>query len=265
MAPRQRPPPPVARPIPPPSANEAAALADVFDDLCLRFLYNLPESEFESFPRLFFAVEQAYWFYLDFSREAQRSLPPMSLRTFARRLFEHSPPLRPHLPRLDELVADWKSYKGDIPTCGAALLNEALDKVLLVRAYGSGGRWGFPKGKIGKDETPFAAAMREVAEEVGYDATPLANERDALVSTSYTHGPGAAGGGQAVAAAAVAVAAVEGAVAAVAVAAAVEGVVAVPSLALPMGGRAPIASPAVAPAAAVTTATTPAAVAASST
>lgn len=196
VAPRQRPPPPpVARPIPPPSANEAAALADVFDDLCLRFLYNLPESEFESFPRLFFAVEQAYWFYLDFSREAQRSLPPMSLRTFARRLFEHSPPLRPHLPRLDELVADWKSYKGDIPTCGAALLNEALDKVLLVRAYGSGGRWGFPKGKIGKDETPFAAAMREVAEEVGYDATPLANERDALVSTSYTHGPGAAGGG----------------------------------------------------------------------
>lgn len=175
----------VARPIPPPSANEAAALAEVFDDLCLRFLYNLPESEFESFPRLFFAVEQAYWFYLDFSREAQRSLPPMSLRTFARRLFEHSPPLRPHLPRLDELVADWKSYKGDIPTCGAALLNRDLDKVLLVRAYGSGGRWGFPKGKIGKDETPFAAAMREVAEEVGYDATPLANERDAQIGRAH--------------------------------------------------------------------------------
>ena len=35
------------------------ALAAVLDDLCFRFLNNLPASEYESFERLFFAVENA--------------------------------------------------------------------------------------------------------------------------------------------------------------------------------------------------------------
>jgi len=40
-------------------------------------------------------------------------------------------------------------------------------RVLLLRAYRN---WGFPKGKVEANETPFAAAVRETAEEASLTA-----------------------------------------------------------------------------------------------
>ena len=42
----------------------------------------------------------------------------------------------------------------------------------MVQGYQSGS-WGFPKGKIGKDETPLDCAIRETLEETGFDCRPL--------------------------------------------------------------------------------------------
>ena len=39
-----------------------------------------------------------------------------------------------------------------------------------------GNSWGFPKGKIGKDESPTACAIRETLEETGYDCTSSIKE-----------------------------------------------------------------------------------------
>ena len=50
------------------------------------------------------------------------------------------------------------------PTCGAIILNQRKDKVLMTER---GGKWGFPKGGMNENETEERCAVREVKEEVG--------------------------------------------------------------------------------------------------
>lgn len=154
--------------------NEANSqrLNEVLDDLCMRFLVNLPAVEYESFERLFFAIESAHWFYDDFYREHDKSLPRLQLKQFASRLFKHTALLHHYHNDVDKLTAQFQSYKQEVPTCGAALLNPAMDKVVVVRGWGQNARWGFPKGKLSKDETELEAAIREVLEETGFDMAP---------------------------------------------------------------------------------------------
>jgi len=49
-----------------------------------------------------------------------------------------------------------------VPVMGAILLNAAMDKCLLVRGFKEHAAWGFPRGKISKDETDAECAVREV-------------------------------------------------------------------------------------------------------
>lgn len=148
-------------------------LEEVLDELCMRFLDNMPPSEYSSFERIFFAIEAAHWHYIDFSRVEDPKLPKLEWRSFVRKIFAHSPLLQPHENDLDRLLAQFKEYKLGVPTCGAALLCPDLSKVVMVRAYGKSGSWGFPKGKIAKNEDWCDAAVREVHEETGYDFSPL--------------------------------------------------------------------------------------------
>jgi mRNA-decapping enzyme subunit 2 len=164
-------------------------LPEVLDDLCLRFVNNLPDSEYETFERLFFAIEAAHWFYEDFYRDHNASLPRLPLKAFAARLFAHSPVLRPHLASVDALTSQFKSYKQEVPTCGAALLNPDMTRVVLVQGWGKGAKWGFPKGKIGKDESELDAAIREVREETGYDFSAVLHDTpDPYYIDSYVSG-----------------------------------------------------------------------------
>lgn len=41
-------------------------------------------------------------------------------------------------------------------------------QIVFVKSYGKRGCWGFPKGKVNKDEQPMECAIREVDEETGY-------------------------------------------------------------------------------------------------
>ena len=52
------------------------------DDLCARFLLNVPEDDLSSFERICFQIEQAHWFYEDFYREQDPSLPGFSFQRF---------------------------------------------------------------------------------------------------------------------------------------------------------------------------------------
>lgn len=162
-------------------------LREVFDDLCSRFIVNLPAEEYESFERLFFAIESAHWFYDDFYRENQPSLPRLPLKQFAARLFDHTAFLASYRHDVDRLTAQFQSYKQEVPTCGAALLNPAMDKVVLVRGWGRDARWSFPKGKLAKDETELQCAIREVEEEIGFDITHLVSDSTFYID-SYTSG-----------------------------------------------------------------------------
>jgi mRNA-decapping enzyme subunit 2 len=53
-------------------------------------------------------------------------------------------------------------YKTAIPVRGAILVNSTWDKVVLVKGWKSSAGWGFPRGKINKNETDRDCAVREV-------------------------------------------------------------------------------------------------------
>ena len=140
------------------------------DDLCVRFIINLPEEELADVARICFQVEEAQWFYEDFVRPIDPSLPSLNLKDFCLRIFQHCPLLSnfsdsQHLAAYQEFLG----YKTRVPVRGAILLNNDMDEVLLVKGWKKGASWSFPRGKINKDEKDLDCAIREVYEETGYD------------------------------------------------------------------------------------------------
>lgn len=140
------------------------------DDLCVRFIINLPEADLSSVERICFQVEEAQWFYEDFIRPLDPSLPSMSLRSFCLRIFQHCPLLSAfsidnHMQAFEEFLL----YKNRVPVRGAIMLNHAMDSVVLVKGWKKGANWSFPRGKINKNEDDLDCAVREVYEETGFD------------------------------------------------------------------------------------------------
>eukprot|EP01132_Coremiostelium_polycephalum_P005949 gene5949-7409_t len=153
------------------------SLVDIFYDLASRFVINIPQEELESFERLLFQIEAAYWFYDDFYREERPSLPKYSLAEFTKAFFYHCPLLKDHQNSVEEILKKFSEYKTRVPVFGAIILNQDLDKALFVKGFGNSHSWGFPKGKVNKDEPDADCAIREVLEETGFDSTPYLNER----------------------------------------------------------------------------------------
>lgn len=145
-------------------------LVDWLDDLCVRFIINLPREELESVERICFQVEEAQWFYEDFIRPLDPELPSLNLRNFCLLIFQHCPMFSTfstyhHAQAFSEFLA----YKTRVPVRGAIMLNEQMDSVVLVKGWKKGANWSFPRGKINKDEPDLDCALREVYEETGYD------------------------------------------------------------------------------------------------
>ena len=120
--------------------------------------------------RICFHVEEAQWFYEDFIRPLDPTLPSMSLRSFCLRIFQHCPLLSSfsvenHMRAFEEFL----QYKTRIPVRGAILLNHDMDSTVLVKGWKKGANWSFPRGKINKDEDDLDCAIREVYEETGFD------------------------------------------------------------------------------------------------
>ncbi|BFZ59500.1 mRNA-decapping enzyme subunit 2 [Saitoella coloradoensis] len=159
-------------------AFASAKFEEVLDDLSVRFVINLPEEELVSVERICFQIEQAHWFYEDFVREENPFLPSLSLRTFTSRIFEHCPLLWKWSGQHEQAFEDFLTYKTRVPVRGAIMLNQTLDMCVLVKGWKSSSGWGFPKGKINKDEPDTDCAAREVYEETGYDVTPLMTAED---------------------------------------------------------------------------------------
>ncbi|EEP80133.1 predicted protein [Uncinocarpus reesii 1704] len=151
-------------------AEQKMKLEDWLDDLCVRFIINLPREELESVERICFQVEEAQWFYEDFIRPFDPNLPSLNLRSFALLIFQHCPLMSQwssyhHSTAFSEFLA----YKTRVPVRGAILLNEAMDEVVLVKGWKKTAGWSFPRGKINKDEKDLDCAVREVYEETGFD------------------------------------------------------------------------------------------------
>ncbi|KAF1355779.1 DCP2-domain-containing protein [Lizonia empirigonia] len=146
-------------------------LVDWLDDLCVRFIVNLPQEELLSVERICFQIEEAQWFYEDFIRPLDpRGLPSMHLRKFSQLMFQHCPLFSAYSAELHQQAYDqFLAYKTRVPVRGAIMLNQDMTHAVLVKGWKKGAKWSFPRGKINKEENDLDCAVREVWEETGYD------------------------------------------------------------------------------------------------
>ncbi|KAJ6826563.1 mRNA-decapping enzyme subunit 2-like [Iris pallida] len=146
---------------------------ELLDDLCSRFVLNVPKEDLESFERILFLVEQAHWFYEDNSVEQNPSLKSLSFKEFTSLMFKSCAALRPYIAHFDDIYKDFTSYKFRVPVTGAIILDESYEMCLLVKGWKAGASWSFPRGKKSKDEEDHTCAVREVLEETGCDVSKL--------------------------------------------------------------------------------------------
>ena len=151
---------------------------EALEDVHTRFLLNLPDSELQTPDRIFFQLEQAWWFYEDWicdpltkkceeAGEPAPSLPRFStLKPFCQQLFLFSP-LLPN-DRFADMWHQFSLYKRKISNYGCILLSEDYQKIVLCQVWNSK-TYTLPAGKINQGENGVTAAARETYEETGFD------------------------------------------------------------------------------------------------
>lgn len=139
----------------------------------------MPHEELESVERICFQVEEAQWFYEDFIRPLDPSLPSLPLRAFSLRIFRRCPLFASwNEHHYEAAFEEFIAYKTRVPVRGAIMLSSTMDEVLLVKGWKKGANWSFPRGKINKDERDLDCAVREVYEETGFDVRAAGLVRD---------------------------------------------------------------------------------------
>ena len=150
------------------------AFEEAMDDVHTRFILNLPDEELASSDRIFFQLEQAWWFYDDFICDGntgndKKKLPRFKhMKPFSLAMFNFSPLLQPLIPKFDTMYAEFSKYKRSISTYGTILLNMDGTKIALCRNW-KGKSWTLPGGKVNQNESGKDAAARETYEETGFD------------------------------------------------------------------------------------------------
>ena len=97
------------------------------------------------------------------------------------------PGLQPFQHQLEEIYWRFNAYKQTIPTMGAIILDPSMEKCLLVRGWRSADGWGFPTGKINKDEADDACAVREArCNNVFWQACPAVPCSGRLACRNYS-------------------------------------------------------------------------------
>merc|ERR1719183_353345 len=178
-----------------PSLNELLEsypkLEEALRTCSLRFVINLPEERMRNGPRLCFELQEAFWFYLDYLYDnAKKELPKLNQTNFVHLMLEASEILMAiyETPMArQKLLLDWRDYCKTVPLKGAVLLNQKLDKCLMVQPW-KGDKWTYPRGKINEDESEIECAVREVWEETGLDITGLVDEHAFVQADVYGSG-----------------------------------------------------------------------------
>ena len=118
-------------------------------DLSTRFIINCPDQDYESFDRLFFQIEKAHWYYVDFVVGKEKSLPALDLPSFSVHLFKTCPLLSTLFTdrHILQCSKQFKHYKALIPVGGGIVVNASRTKVALIKATQTN-CWAFPRGKV---------------------------------------------------------------------------------------------------------------------
>ena len=166
------------------------AFQNALEDVHTMFILNLPPEELASSDRIFFQLEQAWWYYEDiicdemeenetdpsqhvpvsYAAAAQKILLPRfkKLQPFCRKMFEISPLLNPLEDQFNALWAEFSMYRRKISTYGTILLNQDCTAIVLCQVY-DGNSWTLPAGKVNQGEKGIEAGARETYEETGFD------------------------------------------------------------------------------------------------
>jgi 8-oxo-dGTP pyrophosphatase MutT (NUDIX family) len=102
----------------------------------------------------------------------------MKLKFFAESMFNVCPILKNYISDVSKATSHFQNYKSVIPVRGAIILNKKMTKALMVKGWKANSTWGFPRGKINKNEPDDLCAIREVYEEIGFDISPYLNPDD---------------------------------------------------------------------------------------
>jgi len=143
---------------------------DALEDVHTRFILNLPDSELQTADRIFFQLEQAWWFYQDFivDLNPDKNLPSFTtFKPFASRLFQYSP-LLPDASNFPQMWSEFSQYRRKISNYGCILLSQDFKSIVLCQVW-NGKTLTFPAGKINQGEDGATAAARETYEETGFD------------------------------------------------------------------------------------------------
>eukprot|EP00048_Salpingoeca_helianthica_P003276 m.65540 g.65540 ORF g.65540 m.65540 type:complete len:342 (-) comp12608_c0_seq5:18-1043(-) len=157
------------------SASEKV-FQEAMDEIITRFIDCMPAGELTNTERLGFALEKAYWYYIDFYVQANKCAS-LTWAAFIKHLLLCVPKIAPTVGNVEAFLANFQKFKRLIPVYGLVMLSHDLDAVLLVRNIGSK-RFSYPKGKLNSLETPFQCAVREGREETGFDVSSIAHEED---------------------------------------------------------------------------------------
>lgn len=161
-----------------PQPQPQPTLQDIFDDIGIKFFYNLPDSELNNFERLLYQLQQAYWYYHDnyIVNNKYNYLPKYKEKNFITQFFKQSPWLHNQLHTFNNIYDKFKKYINSIPVCGAILINDQHTHVCMVQSYHSHA-WSFPRGKLDQQENDIECAIRECKEEIGFDITQYINNK----------------------------------------------------------------------------------------
>lgn len=147
----------------------------IFDDIALKFFYNLPDSELQSWDRILYQLQQAYWYYHDNYMSYYSNVPQLRELKFIHRFFKYSKLLSSQLHGISDIYSSFKQYINSIPVCGSILLNSTYTHTVLVQSYYAQ-TWGFPRGKLDENETDIQCCIRETYEEIGIDISQSINQ-----------------------------------------------------------------------------------------
>eukprot|EP01091_Cochliopodium_minus_P010710 TRINITY_DN2899_c0_g1_i1.p1 TRINITY_DN2899_c0_g1~~TRINITY_DN2899_c0_g1_i1.p1 ORF type:complete len:535 (-),score=169.21 TRINITY_DN2899_c0_g1_i1:23-1627(-) len=165
--------------------TEEWSLEDVLDEISVKLILNQPKEDYTSWERIFFKIEESYWLYIDHYIIQYPYLKKFSgVQEFAKTIINHCPIIEKENFDIELEFNNWNKYRERVPVFGTILLNASKTKTILVN--NSFGLWGFPKGKVNKDETELECSLRETTEEVGYDATELADPNLFIDASSST-------------------------------------------------------------------------------
>ncbi|KAF3930751.1 hypothetical protein ABW19_dt0210532 [Dactylella cylindrospora] len=155
-------------------------MEETLDDLSVKFIINLPQEELVSKERVGFQIEEAHWYYEDFVKDQNKdAFNSLKLSHFLGEMFKRNPMLS-KWGLSQEAYKEFNAYKQSVPVRGGILLNEKMDKVILVKGFKTA-TWAFPRGKINKDELDHVCAAREILEETGFDSSSLIDPEQYLI------------------------------------------------------------------------------------